>query len=113
GGTVVFYIDGVARPAASYNPAFTFSTQAFIGGIGNNYNFYGTVDELAFYNRPLSAAEIQSIYGADGAGKCTTTNPACAAPPSGLVSWWRAEGNSLDQAGSNNGTLVGNTTFGP
>src|SRR5207247_7254493 len=36
----------------------------------------------------------------------------CAPAPSGLVSWWRAEGNATDQAGSNNGTLVGNTTFG-
>ena len=39
--------------------------------------------------------------------------PACVSPPSGLVSWWRAEGNALDQSGTNNGTLVGNTTYGP
>jgi len=37
----------------------------------------------------------------------------CLPPPSGLVSWWRAEGNGLEQADSNNGTLIGNTTFGP
>jgi len=36
----------------------------------------------------------------------------CAAPPSGLVSWWRGEGNALDQVGTNNGSLAGNTTYG-
>src|ERR1051325_6429220 len=37
----------------------------------------------------------------------------CAPAPSGLVSWWRAEGNTFDQIGTNNGTLVDNATFGP
>jgi len=30
----------------------------------------------------------------------------CDLPPSGLVSWWQAEGNALDRIGGNNGTLV-------
>jgi hypothetical protein len=37
----------------------------------------------------------------------------CTPPPSGVVSWWRAEGNALDGAGGNNGTLSGGTTFSP
>ena len=37
----------------------------------------------------------------------------CVVPPSGLVSWWKAESNTLDTADSNNGTLAGNTTYGP
>src|SRR5262245_30843672 len=32
-------------------------------------------------------------------------------PPAGLVSWYRAEGNASDFAGSNNGTLQGGATF--
>jgi len=39
--------------------------------------------------------------------------PVCTAPPSGLVSWWRAEGNASDTIDSNNGTLQGGTTFAP
>ena len=35
----------------------------------------------------------------------------CVNPPSGLVSWWRAEGNALDSAGSNNGALSGGASF--
>ena len=36
---------------------------------------------------------------------------ACAAPPSGLVAWWAAEGNAADSAGANDGTLQGAVTF--
>ncbi|MDB6016774.1 MAG: Immunoglobulin I-set domain protein [Pedosphaera sp.] len=41
----------------------------------------------------------------------TTPVPAqtCAAPPSGLVSWWQAEGNVTDVVGTNNGTLFSGT----
>jgi hypothetical protein len=55
GSAVVFYVDGVAYPAAAYDPGFTFSEDAFIGGLGNNYTFYGTVDEVSVYSRALAA----------------------------------------------------------
>jgi hypothetical protein len=42
-------------------------------------------------------------------GGATTS---CATQPSGLVGWWRGEGNALDQTGTNHGTLVKNTNFG-
>src|SRR5258708_40083531 len=35
----------------------------------------------------------------------------CVTAPTGLVSWWRGEGNAQDEVGGNNGTLAGNTTF--
>ena len=35
----------------------------------------------------------------------------CAAVPAGLVSWWQADGNTLDAAGGNNGTIQGAVTF--
>lgn len=35
----------------------------------------------------------------------------CTLPPSGLVSWWSAEGDAIDRSGGNNGTLTGATTF--
>jgi hypothetical protein len=198
GTSVVFYVDGVGYPAPAYDPGFVFDSSATIGGIGNNYSFYGLVDELSVYNRGLSAAEVQSIYNASSAGKCflplpptitqqptnqtvavgttatlgvtvtgtrplsyqwtlggltlpgatnaslilsnvQTTNagtyavivtniaasvtssnavltvnvPVCDTPPSGLVSWWRAEGNAFDSAGTNNGTVNGNVTYAP
>jgi len=35
----------------------------------------------------------------------------CGPQPSGLVSWWKAEGNGKDSVGGNNGTLVSGATF--
>ena len=35
----------------------------------------------------------------------------CGTVPSGLVAWWRAEGNALDRVGTNHGTLRSGTTF--
>jgi hypothetical protein len=36
----------------------------------------------------------------------------CATLPSGLMAWWRGDGNAQDETGVNNGTLIGNMTFG-
>ena len=49
----------------------------------------------------ISRTAILSVQG----------NGSCAAPPSGLVSWWRAEGDATDAAGMNNGALEGGATF--
>ena len=35
----------------------------------------------------------------------------CSPLPAGIVSWWRAENNSLDQISSNNGTNVGSVIY--
>ena len=66
GTTVVFHVDGVAYPAANtkYDAEFAFSTEAAIGASGGNsvLNFWGLIDEVAIYNRALSASEIKAIY---------------------------------------------------
>jgi hypothetical protein len=36
----------------------------------------------------------------------------CVSPPTGLVGWWRGEGDALDQVGPTSGSLIGDTTFG-
>ena len=38
--------------------------------------------------------------------------PPCVAPVSGIVGWWRAEGNGVDEVGTNNGVLAGSASFG-
>lgn len=35
----------------------------------------------------------------------------CVSAPSGLVAWWRAEGNANDSVGTNNGTAVGGVVY--
>src|SRR5215468_10310391 len=58
----------------------------------------------------VSAAQFSSPDNPDVPAPAATN---CVTAPSGLVSWWRGEGNALDSAGTNNGTLVGNVTFAP
>ena len=50
GGTVVFYLDGVACPAPTYNVTYTFTGGPGIGYRPDNADnsFYGTIDELRF-----------------------------------------------------------------
>ncbi|HLX68957.1 MAG TPA: hypothetical protein VKV04_04940, partial [Verrucomicrobiae bacterium] len=40
-----------------------------------------------------------------------SSSPSCTPPPSGLVGWWRAEGNALDSIGGNNGVITGAVSF--
>jgi DNA-directed RNA polymerase subunit RPC12/RpoP len=68
GTAVIFYVDGVPHPAAAakYDAEFDFTTDAAIGASGQYsvLNFWGLIDEVAIYNRALSAAEIREVYTA-------------------------------------------------
>src|SRR5205085_10404332 len=74
GSAVTFYLDGVAAAAdASYDPGFVFTSNAYIGFFGSGGgNFFGTLDEVEVFNRPLSATEVSDLYNAGSAGKCKT-----------------------------------------
>ena len=85
GSAVIFYVDGVAYPAASpYNDTFQFSTPAAIGARGDDVangfqgqvnSFFGIINDLSIYNRALASNEIAAIYDAGSAGKCLPTTP--------------------------------------
>jgi hypothetical protein len=75
-----FYIDGVEQPVVYRQGAGTInlypSTRPLHIGAqvdpasGSSYYSKTLIDELAIYNRALSAAEIQAIHAAASAGKC-------------------------------------------
>jgi hypothetical protein len=70
--TVVFYLDGVAYPASCYGSTFATGIGMFIGAVADPpypNSFQGDIDDPSFYNRVLSAEEIQSICNADWQGK--------------------------------------------
>jgi hypothetical protein len=54
------------------------------------------------------AQSSNAVLTVTGGGGGTNT---CTPPPSGLVAWWKAEGNALDSAGTNHGTLLGGLGF--
>jgi hypothetical protein len=121
------YIDGTLVATASHASVGTITTStctyARIGATNTGPGhcsstnltesyFKGLIDEIEIYNRALSASEIQTIYNAGSAGKCTNTPPpVCVNPPSGLVSWWPGDDNTNDIKDGNNGTLVNGATF--
>jgi hypothetical protein len=63
----------------------------------------------------MKTAAIASLVVSSGIGICflspARSEAGCSAPPSGLVAWWRAEGNANDIIGSNDGMLFNGTTF--
>jgi sugar lactone lactonase YvrE len=57
---------------------------------------------------------VSNAFGSSNSSSAilTVLAPAsCFAPPAGLVSWWQGEGNAVDAAGTNSGTLIGGATF--
>jgi len=110
-GTLTRSIDGLSGTViATTGPFKIGSRSALQVSAAPASRFNGLIDEVSVYSRVLSGAEIRAIYIAGAEGKCPTTN--CATQPVGLASWWKGEGNTLDQIGNNNGTLVGNATYG-
>ncbi len=63
GSNVTFYIDGVAEVAPPYSPTFSFFSNAAIGARADatGADFDGRIDEVAVFNRPLTATEIQGL----------------------------------------------------
>ena len=109
-GSVVVQTNlGVFTPQTSFTNFLIGARTTFGSALSPNDKFSGEMDEMSVYSRALASNEIQAIYNAGSAGKCTTTN--CTPVPVGLVGWWQGEGNTLDQIGGNSGTLVGNTTY--
>jgi hypothetical protein len=75
------YVDGVKQPQMSASPATLVNLDVeaplWLGRhhantrVQTNEQYYqGEMDELSFYHRALTAAEIQTIFRAGSAGKC-------------------------------------------
>jgi uncharacterized delta-60 repeat protein len=84
-GVAVLYRNGVVVTTANlgiFTPQTTYDF--YIGArpagpFANHFN--GMIDEPSIYNRVLSAVEIQSIYNAGSAGKCSLTTPEITSQP--------------------------------
>ncbi len=75
-GVARFYIDGVDVAQSSVgNIRLETRTGLWLGqrvvGTTSHNRFGGLLDEVSFYDRALSAGEIQSIHSAGSLGKCT------------------------------------------
>ena len=64
---------GVFTPRTGNN--LLVGARTYLGG-ALQFNYVGDLDEMSVYSRALSQSEIQSIYNASSAGKCSSTSPA-------------------------------------
>jgi hypothetical protein len=71
-----FFIDGVLDVERAYGPTYLSAGGAYtIGSRGASQFFKGLLDEVAIYNRALSADEIATIYSAGSLGLCKNPRP--------------------------------------
>jgi hypothetical protein len=112
------YIDGqLARTdTLPGNLANTFHGDALAIGVardGGGSFFRGVIDEVTIYNYAISAAQVYSNYSAITPPVIPpTTNTTATNFTGSLVALWHGDGNALDSAGNNHGTLMGGAGFG-
>ncbi len=89
GATARLYLDGVQVASVSHGGSVGAGSRPFVvgynGGVSATYRFNGTLDEVAYYNTALSAAQVQSHYGA-GTGTLASTPSAPSAPTVSITS---------------------------
>ena len=68
------YINGALEVQGSVSFAQDYGTlPVYFGTSGQTYwdgKLFGTLDEVSFYNRALTSAEVASVFAAGAAGKC-------------------------------------------
>ncbi|MFA5291964.1 MAG: LamG-like jellyroll fold domain-containing protein, partial [Phycisphaerae bacterium] len=107
-GTAKIYIDGIVKGTGTGTNTGITSYGLYIGGPEGSAGFNGLIDEVTYYNRALSQAEIQQNMAA--------INDAPQLPPQppsledSLISHWKmneGSGNiAADSVGSNHGILA-------
>ncbi len=106
-GTAQFTVAALGTKPFSYQWSFNETN------IADGTNATLVLTNVQFDQAGAYAVVITNIYGSTLSSNANLTVTPCDPAPSGLVSWWKAEGNALDEVGTNNGTLVGNATYGP
>ena len=93
-----------------------------LGGLAGSSGSVDGTGEEARFNKPSGVAVDSAgyLYVADAwNNRITKGTPsglaltACAPVPSGLVGWWRAEGNANDSAGTDEGIPEGGLAYAP
>jgi hypothetical protein len=110
GQTAIFSVSASGTLPLSYQ--WTFNTTNIAGATNNTL----TLTNVQFSQAGTYAVVVSNLADAVLSSNATLTvnpPPPCDPPPSGLVSWWRAEGNALDSVGTNNGVLENGAGFGP
>lgn len=109
GATVRHYVNGVASTSGTHAAGVAYAVDNRVRIGVNNYSggtevywFNGAIDEVGFWNRALSAADVAELYNYGVGQQYPFGNPATLATQ--LAGYWKLDGNSLDSLGVSNGT---------
>ncbi len=108
GGTATFAVAATGTSPLSYQWSVN-STN-----IANATNAGLTLANVQLNQAGSYSVVVSNAFGSTNSiAAVLTVNPLppCDPPASGLVNWWRAEGNANDSIGTNNGTMQGTASF--
>ncbi len=81
GNALKLYVEGalIKSGTEEKNPGATFESPAAVIGAANTEKlpFNGSLDEIAVWNRALSAAEVKNLYDAGSTGMCSISSFVC------------------------------------
>ncbi len=88
-GVVTLYLNGVPRTRRAFFIDTSPGSQFDIGQIPNDAfrRLSGSVDEVAVFNRALSAVESKALYDTGSAGMCNSSAPLRVQTPNTLSKW--------------------------
>ena len=113
------FVDGVLAAQTNYTTLGSIDTNIrfAIGALDRRPGssalvefFDGLIDEVLFFDRPLTPAEVVALQASGAAGVCP---PACTPAPAGLVNAWSGDNTTADPVGGAHGTLRNGATFAP
>ncbi len=70
GSNILFYTNGILAASGTGVLGTANGAPIYLGTSSSCPGFAGLLDEVSFYNRALSASEVQEIFTAGSAGKC-------------------------------------------
>jgi len=102
-GSQKLYINGLLKKSATNTATITYYNQEVWVGKNNFATINGSISSLGFWERVLSASEIESIYWK---GQYTDLK---GTELTNLISWYNLSADANDSTGTNNGTNNGAT----
>ena len=117
-GILTFYWSSIANDT---NGGFDYEFYLDDSGAGDLADLYGTNDwaKAGPFTIPAGQHTLGWMVSANGdtdptqAGFLDQVTFVSTAPVAGPIGWWKGDGNALDSAGANNGTLQGSVTYAP
>ena len=110
GEFIRYFVNGTVQGQWAIDGTMQYSNLPLYFGTsgGVDQTLFGSLDDIAIYNRALSEQEIQNLYTG-------TTPPPCVSLPSnlqqGLVGYWPFCGNANDESGNGNDGVVNGATL--